>query len=338
MTIETYPTSPAPSFSQIIEEAFQTIISKGDSGVAERNAIVRFPERIATLVYERNEDADFAGIHSFFRKRRGGFDPFWFFDLKKRLWVDEFVGVGGLIPLAAAIADDGGVQTDETTGANDATANDMTLLPAVPAVTDRYHFMSNFQFDTIRLNIGTPGVGTWTITFKYSKADGTYAALSGVTDGTTGFKAAAGNHDVTFTVPTDWAIIEVDGINGYDIVAEVTAYTSITTQPKGTQAWVSSKVFELPAKTVTDDATLITYVDDVVTAKTFISGGGAGSADRFSLSATPADGSLVTADLTGYLRILGYLDDSLKYELYDEDLHRFESVRINEIKRTLTPV
>ena len=36
-------------------------------------------------------------------------------------------------PVAGAVADDGGVQTDETVPANNDTVNDMTLLPAVPA-------------------------------------------------------------------------------------------------------------------------------------------------------------------------------------------------------------
>lgn len=338
MTIEVYPTTPAPSFSEIIDETFKTIITKSESGVIERNAIMRFPERVVSLVYDHNVDADFSAIHSFFRKRRGSYGPFWFFDLKKKLWVDEFVAPGGFISLAGAVADDGGVQTDETEDANDSGANDMVLLPAVPAVNDAYYFGSLYQFDTLRVNIGTQGAGTWTITWEYRKSDSTWAALSGVADGTNGFRAAPGNRDVTFTVPSDWMIDAVKRIEAYWIRARVSSYTSVTTQPRGTQAWVSSKVFEIPAKSVDNDSTFVVYVDGTSVSKTFISGGGAGSADRFSLASTPADGSLITADFTGYLRILGFLDDALKYELYDEELHRFESVRINEIRRSLSSV
>jgi len=43
-------------------------------------------------------------------------------------------------PVGGAIADDGGVQTDETVPANNDTASDMTLLPVVPAVDDAYYF------------------------------------------------------------------------------------------------------------------------------------------------------------------------------------------------------
>ncbi len=340
MAIEIYPSTPIPSFSKIIEESFSTIITRAVSGVEEVNRIARFPDRSVLLTYKVVIDADWPSIHSFFRKRLGAYEPFWFFDIKKRNWVDEFVGVGGLIPLIMAVADDGGVQTDETIKANDETANDMILLPAVPAVNDAYYFLSNWQFDTVRINIGTQGAGTWTIVWEYWNGS-TWTVLSGVTDGTSGFKAAAGNHDVTFTVPTDWAITEVKGINGYAIRARVSAYTSITTQPKGTQAWTSTKTFELPSKTTDNDATLITYIDGVATAKTFISGGGAGGADRIAFATTPADGTLITADFTGFLRIKGRLDDRFRHEYFEEGesggYSKFETIKINEKRQTLTP-
>lgn len=336
MTIEVYPSTPVPGWSTIIDESFSTIISRAVSGVEERNRIVRFPDRSVLLIYKTIIDSEWPTIHSFFRKRLGAYEPFWYFYDKKRLWVDEYVGVGGLIPLIAAVADDGGTQTDETIKANDDTPNDMILLPAVPAVNDTYYFLSNWQFDTLRINIGTAGAGTWTITWEYWNGSA-WTALSGVTDSTSGFKAAAGNHDVTFTIPSDWAITEVKGINGYAVRARVSAYTNITTQPKGTQAWISTKTFELPSKTTDNDATLITYINGMVTAKTFVSGGGAGGADRFTFGSTPADGTLITADFTGYLRIKGHLDDKFRDELFAPNTSRFESIKINEIRQTLTP-
>jgi hypothetical protein len=340
MTIEVYPSAPRPSFSKIIDESFNTIITRAVSGVEERNRIARFPDRAALLTYKVITDPDWPSIHSFFRKRLGAFEPFWFFDIIKRNWVDEFVGVGGLIPLIMAVADDGGSQADETIEANDETASDMTLLPAAPEVDDAYYFLSNWQFDTLRLNIGIQGAGTWTIAWEYWDGSA-WAALSNVTDGTSGFKAAAGNHDVTFDIPADWAITEVSGINGYAVRARVSAFTSISTQPKGTQAWISSKTFELPSKSTNNDASLIAYIDGVATAKTFVSGGGAGGADRIVFASTPADGSLITADFTGYLRMLAHLDDKFRSEYFEEGeaggYSKFETVKINEIRQTLTP-
>ncbi|MFA5377991.1 MAG: hypothetical protein WC455_19730 [Dehalococcoidia bacterium] len=137
-----------------------------------------------------------------------------------------------------AVADDGGVQTTETAAAQNATANDMTLLPAVPAGNDAYYFGLGHLWDYLTLNIGTQGNGVWTITWEYYDVDTTWHALAGVTDNTTHFRAAVGNKTVLFTRPAGWALTNVNAAgNMYWIRARVSAYTSVVTQPKGTQAW-----------------------------------------------------------------------------------------------------
>lgn len=141
--------------------------------------------------------------------------------------------------LAAAIADDGGAFTDDTTAAGEATADDMTLLPATPAVNDAYYFGGNDPFKSLQLNISTAGAGSWTITWEYYNGSA-YVALQNVTDNTSGFTAGTGEFDVTYDFPIDWA---VDTVNAqgpfYYIRARVSAYTSITTQPLGQQADVT---------------------------------------------------------------------------------------------------
>ena len=141
------------------------------------------------------------------------------------------------IAVSGAVAMDGAVATDETTEANSAAANDMTVLPAVPAVNDAYYFGAAYTFDGITLNIGTQGAGSWTITWEYYNGSA-WAALVGVTDDTTGFTAAAGSHNVVFTRPADWATVAVGGLTHYWIRARVSVYASVTTQPLGTQAWI----------------------------------------------------------------------------------------------------
>ncbi len=139
--------------------------------------------------------------------------------------------------MQAAIALDGTSYTDETTEANEDTANDMTLLPATPVVGDAYFFGGTFPFQQVRVNIGTQGAGSWTVVWKYW--DGTaWTALAGVTDGTVGFTAAVGNQDVTFTQPDNWLPTSVNDQEAFYVKAEVTVYSSVTTQPKGTQSWV----------------------------------------------------------------------------------------------------
>lgn len=141
------------------------------------------------------------------------------------------------IIVGRAVADDGGVQTDETAAAQNPTTNDMHLLPAVPAVDDAYYFGHARQFDVMWLNIGTQGDGVWTIAWEYWNG-AAWSALSDVIDNTNGLTAIAGLHDVSFTRPGDWAQTTIEGHNLYWVRARVSSYTSIITRPLGNQSWV----------------------------------------------------------------------------------------------------
>lgn len=307
MTLQVFPESIISSFSIPLKDRFDVISSDFEGKNQQRQPVSRFQDlREITIPYNIVTETDWPTLRNFFRKRRGGLYPFWIFAKKQRLLEDEEVGRGGPFPIDWAIADDGGSYTHETLEARDDTADDMILLPAVPAVNDRYWFGSKIKSDKLIVTISTPGVGTWTIAWKYWNGSA-LAALSGVSDGTIGFTAAAGDREVTFTMPSDWVDHEVDGVNQYWICAEVTAYTSITTQPKGTKATYNTKTYDLPSKSTVNDATLITYVNDVITAKTFVSGGGGGGADRVTFSGYQSQGALITADFTGLLRIKGVI-------------------------------
>lgn len=144
--------------------------------------------------------------------------------------------------LAAAsglcITDDGGLYVNETTPFNEDTGDDVEVLPATPAVDDAVYFgLASGTFGQVDLNITTQGAGTWTIQWQYWNGTA-WTALSGVTDGTTGFTATTGIKSVTFTIPSDWAKNTVDSVNAYWIRANVTAYTSVTTAPQVGQGWI----------------------------------------------------------------------------------------------------
>ncbi|MBA7524807.1 hypothetical protein ES705_16951 [subsurface metagenome] len=137
-----------------------------------------------------------------------------------------------------ALADDGGAQTDETTEANNATVNDMTLLPAVPAVDDAYYFGLLSLWDWLSLLIGQAGAGTWTIVWEYWNGS-TFASLLNVLDTSNGFRNG-GYQSVSFDRPGDWATSTLMLMDLLWIRARVTAYSSIATQPLGTQAWIGT--------------------------------------------------------------------------------------------------
>jgi hypothetical protein len=131
----------------------------------------------------------------------------------------------------------GAIDTDETAATNNATANDMDILPAAGQSTgDGFYFGMNNPFDGLTINMGIAGVGTFTFTWKYW--NGAWVAIPSLTQANTinNFKTA-GMVNITFNRPGDWAVTNIAGLgNKYYVKAEVT-FTSVATIPKGTQAW-----------------------------------------------------------------------------------------------------
>lgn len=327
MTIEIYPASPAPYYVVMTDQEFKTLISEFDSGIESRRKLRRFSKRTFRLDYKALSDSERNTVIDFFRDRGGPEVAFWLVDWKSRKWRDEYVGRGDISALYKAFADDGGVFTDETTPAGNATANDITLLPAVPAENDAYYFGRLDKFDTVRINIGTAGVGTWTIAWEYW--NGAWVTVASLSDGTSGF-TVAGSNDVDFTKASDWVVTTVNSISAYWIRARVSAYTSITTQPKGPQAWYGIREYDLHFKT---GSGLVYYNNGAVVTPTYVAGGGEASVDRIRFADPPIGGNLITSDGTGYLRIKGrFAEDRISETLVSPDLTELPEIVIKEVQ------
>lgn len=154
--------------------------------------------------------------------------------------------------LAGAVARDfGGLDTVETTEANNAAADDMTLFPAAIQVGDAYFFGFDRPVSGMTLNVSTAGLGaTATVDWEYSQGSGIFAALAGGTQGNyadfTDFTVA--EHDISWTVPGDWATDDVSTVSGlYWIKVECDARVGGETPPKGQQAW-TSEIFVGPGR------------------------------------------------------------------------------------------
>ncbi len=126
------------------------------------------------------------------------------------------------------------IYTDETTAANNAIANDLHLVP-ISAAQDAYYFGSTSQFSGINLTLGTPGVYSATLVWEYyNSTTSAWITIPLFTDNTSGFTKSG---MILFTPPADWATVAVNSSTKYWIRCRVSAFTSKTTSPLGTQAW-----------------------------------------------------------------------------------------------------
>ncbi len=142
---------------------------------------------------------------------------------------------GAQMLIDGAVADDGGALTDETAAARSGAANDMTLLPAAPAVGDAYMLGALYPAQRFWINIGVAGAGNWTLVMKYWNG-AAWTATIGEIETSNQFQAS-GMKYWQHVPQGDWALHVVSGMNLYWVRIEVTNFVNIVTQPKGTQSW-----------------------------------------------------------------------------------------------------
>ena len=135
--------------------------------------------------------------------------------------------------LKGAIADDGGVQSDDLTDALDAGANDMELLPALPVINDAYYWGFHYPVPSFKLNNGLEAEWVGTLAWEYWDGSA-WQALAGISDGTSRY-TLPGVQTISWTLPADWAASDENGTVAYWMRARVSAFTSIDAPAAGTQ-------------------------------------------------------------------------------------------------------
>ena len=132
--------------------------------------------------------------------------------------------------------------TDEIVAATNATPNDMTLLPTGAGIGDGYYFGASHKFTHLKILSSTAGVGNWTVTWQYWNGAAWVNIPAGdVEDDSAGFMRS-GQRYVFITPPADWDLTQVPpaiGANLYWVRGILTAFVSMTTQPKGDRSWVN---------------------------------------------------------------------------------------------------
>jgi len=132
----------------------------------------------------------------------------------------------------AAIADDGGAFTDETTVSNSNAVDDMTLTPATAVNGDAYLYGHSEEFTRLKQYVSDVGSG-FTITWQYW--NGAWTALTGVTDGTSSF-SVSGSNIVSWTAPGDWATTTINSQGPFFFVRALVGSVSSPNQALGRSA------------------------------------------------------------------------------------------------------
>jgi hypothetical protein len=137
----------------------------------------------------------------------------------------------GAVPqlIGAAQLDDGGLFTVLTTEARSETADDVPLLPAVPAVGDAFYFGASERFDFLDVVVTTALAGTLELTWEYW--DGaTWQTMPDLIDDTNSFQKV-GRRSVSWSTPGAWASVVVNGLDFFWLRSRVSSFTSQAQQP-----------------------------------------------------------------------------------------------------------
>jgi len=142
---------------------------------------------------------------------------------------DIAILVDGAVSETAAAA-----QTDETAAARDAVLNDLNLCPMTPALGDKYYLGFALPYRRVYIKVSTPGSGNWTNQTYYW--NGAWVAAPAEDDQTGSF-ITPGTNRIDFTMPGDWALSVIMGMNLYWIKIETIAFVNQVTAPLGATAW-----------------------------------------------------------------------------------------------------
>lgn len=127
--------------------------------------------------------------------------------------------------------------TDETADLADDGAGDVQLLPNPCAYQDCFYFGFNTITSRLKITISQSGVHDGNVTWRYWNGSA-WTTLSDVVDGTNDFEAAPGTYDVTWTVPTNWTQVAVNGTTKYWVQAFMASVVpNLTITPLATQGW-----------------------------------------------------------------------------------------------------
>lgn len=215
--------------------------------------------------------------------------------------------------------DGGPSYVDLTTAFNNTTDNDVAPFPASEGIDDYIAIGFEYPFQAVQFDYanGSAGDGTGVLAWEYYNGSG-WSALSGLVDDTADFTTvAADNLWVTWTMPTNWATLTINGGSDlYYIRARITTIYS-STNPSLDQGHIRYGTHvrengELVAALVWNPTSLGTPPAHVTSPTLHIPGAALGDPVRAAANTGNTDGLILS----------GYVDDTDRIKL---NWHQFSS-------------
>jgi hypothetical protein len=198
-------------------------------------------------------------------------------------------GLGAISNPQYVFQDDGGVFTDYTTAATNATDADVIPFPATEVIGDALYVglatkFAGLSFDRAGCTNGVAGV----VAKEYWNGSA-WVALQQLRDATSNFTAAVGDRQVMgWTIPSNWATTTVNGQSAYWVRFRVT--TVYTTNPNISQIFcIEKKANEYDATAGVGDTGVIPFQSSL--ASTPPGAGNVISGDLRTFGTTAIDGS-----------------------------------------------
>ena len=348
-----FPESPIPIYPLELSSEWKNLKSDFESGTEQRRQVWSFPKRSVKLEFKPLQQTEIDTLWNFFQARKGSLEPFWFFRPTKdkngdwHSYTGEYVGRGDG---ATTIFE---LPSKDTQGVELITNGDFetgTTSPwhffvdttngaaATYATSTTAPFEGSYKCEVIITN-GGPGTQSvqlyqWGIAITSGKKQYVkFAARAGSTRDIIVKIIKSGAPYTDYTVEGEQIKTLTTGWQVFDI--EWTANTTATDASLrfflgGVSVSINIDIISWWEEGASSPLTV--YENGIKKNYTFSQGSGDAGVDRITLDSAPANGSVITADLTGQLRLRSrFSNDQMSQELFEHVLYS-TGIELTEVR------
>jgi len=348
-----FPESPIPIYPLELSSEWKNLKSDFESGKEQRRQVWSFPKRSVKLEFKPLQQTEIDTLWNFFQARKGSLEPFWFFRPTKdkngdwHSYTGEYVGRGDG---ATTIFE---LPSKDTQGVELITNGDFET-----GATSPWAFY---------VNTGVGAAATFTAQAS-SPYEGIYRGLATITNGgpvpsdiqifqidksiTAGKKqyikfAAKGGGPRTIDIrirkqASPWTDYTEEGIQTINLidawqVFDIEWTANITATDAKLQFDIGGSVVAFACDIISwweegASSPLTVYENGIKKNYTFSQGSGDAGVDRVTFDVAPANGSVITADLTGQLRLRSrFSNDQMSQELFEHVLYS-TGIELTEVR------